>query len=636
MLITNIAALKALDPSTVTEEVTVEGYYVPADKGGGIFFWDTTTPIAANNNGTIIASTVPGYTTSGRWKRIYSDAVNVLWFGAKGDGLTDDTSAFENAIATGDAVLVPETADYYHLIRFLSLVNNMAGVGRPLLKFDVTTCIKCIIEGDICIESLHIESTKNTGMGGSGPILVYTENVSDIKIQNCLLKNGRILIYNTQTNIVKNCTISGNRIDFDFSDIEHLTNQNDVIAVRGIQNVWITENVLNVLDCHRVFKFQNMVGSTETGPEYPYRSRRLYICNNTVIATTDSTKQVMDLYDYSTDLFLSNNYFEVSGFGSLIENKSGGATTFSQNTKICDNTFIFDGSGVVFQGSLGNNSIESDSGYQNIVVSGNQFKSNTTSVSSGIPVSIRFFHSVNIFGNDFKHGTDDPGLRVMFVAANLKTIISNNILHSGYINLNTATTNMSGQTFTDKFSSAVVCNNIVRNFGNGASGGIWIANIKVADGNIVLTGNEISQLTDETGITAAPIFFKDNTLKYVTVSGNSGTMANAAEERLFFYSTTNVIARIVEGDNSWNIRSASVTYDPPAIAAGTSTTTIVTVTGALAGDVVNASFSNNLSGLILSGYVSGTNTTTIVLFNPTASPIDLVSGTLKVKAIRSN
>lgn len=42
------------------------------------------------------------------WKRLFSGAVNVKWFGAKGDGLTIDTSAFEAAINTGKEVFVPE------------------------------------------------------------------------------------------------------------------------------------------------------------------------------------------------------------------------------------------------------------------------------------------------------------------------------------------------------------------------------------------------------------------------------------------------------------------------------------------------------------------------------------------------
>jgi len=70
------------------EAVNALGYYTKGDGGGGTFYWDSTST-ETDNGGTIIQAT--GVTT-GRWKRVYSGgAVNVKWFGAKGDGITDDT-----------------------------------------------------------------------------------------------------------------------------------------------------------------------------------------------------------------------------------------------------------------------------------------------------------------------------------------------------------------------------------------------------------------------------------------------------------------------------------------------------------------------------------------------------------------
>lgn len=87
---------------------------------------------------------------------------------------------------------------------------------------------------------------------------------------------------------------------------------------------------------------------------------------------------------------------------------------------------------------------------------------------------------------------------------------------------------------------------------------------------------------------------------------------------------------------SWSVinqprtMAASVTYDPPSVAGGASTTTTVTLTGAVVGDAVDAGFSNSLQGMVLSAHVSAANTVTVVLFNPTGSAIDLSSGTLRV------
>ncbi len=75
----------------------------------------------------------------------------------------------------------------------------------------------------------------------------------------------------------------------------------------------------------------------------------------------------------------------------------------------------------------------------------------------------------------------------------------------------------------------------------------------------------------------------------------------------------------------------SATYDPPSIAAASSATTTVTVTGAALGDFALASFSVDTAFVILSAVVSSSNTVRVSFFNPTAGPIDLGSGTLRVR-----
>lgn len=75
--------------------------------------------------------------------------------------------------------------------------------------------------------------------------------------------------------------------------------------------------------------------------------------------------------------------------------------------------------------------------------------------------------------------------------------------------------------------------------------------------------------------------------------------------------------------------AGSATYDPPSIAPAGTTTTNVTVTGAVLGDDASASFGASLTGLVISAYVSAADTVTVVLFNPTIAVVDLASGTLR-------
>lgn len=91
--INSINDLRTMTALYSDEVVSVKYYSILGDGGGGIFNWNATST-KADNDGTFIA--VSGVAT-GRWQRTYTGAVNIKWFGAKGDGATDDSLAFINA-----------------------------------------------------------------------------------------------------------------------------------------------------------------------------------------------------------------------------------------------------------------------------------------------------------------------------------------------------------------------------------------------------------------------------------------------------------------------------------------------------------------------------------------------------------
>jgi len=73
------------------------------------------------------------------------------------------------------------------------------------------------------------------------------------------------------------------------------------------------------------------------------------------------------------------------------------------------------------------------------------------------------------------------------------------------------------------------------------------------------------------------------------------------------------------------------TYDPASIAAGAwGATTTVTVTGAVAGDYVEAVSHSSGAALMWVGQVTGADTVTVAPFNPTGSPIDAASANIRV------
>jgi len=77
-------------------QASVAGYYAVGDGGGGDFWFDGDS-VVADNGGTVIAPT----SGSGRWLRVVEGSVSLKWFGARGNGSTNDTAAVQAAINSG-------------------------------------------------------------------------------------------------------------------------------------------------------------------------------------------------------------------------------------------------------------------------------------------------------------------------------------------------------------------------------------------------------------------------------------------------------------------------------------------------------------------------------------------------------
>ena len=124
----SISKLRRRVAQSADETVTVKGYYKPGDEGGGLFYWDPTS-VAPDNGGTIIKP--DDGQTEGRWKRLYSGEIWVKWFGAVGDGATDDTltirAAAETAGPGGKVMFNPDST--YLVSSFLSPLSGQTWSG---------------------------------------------------------------------------------------------------------------------------------------------------------------------------------------------------------------------------------------------------------------------------------------------------------------------------------------------------------------------------------------------------------------------------------------------------------------------------------------------------------------------------
>lgn len=128
MYVTNVAAMTAITTPSTTEEVLVGGYYADGDLGGGNFIWISGTRPTEDGGLVIYHDSI----TTGWFQRVVTDAaINVRWFGAKGDGSTDDLTAFTTIlglIGTGgfETIFIPK-GDYY-LSDTLDVVNKTVNI----------------------------------------------------------------------------------------------------------------------------------------------------------------------------------------------------------------------------------------------------------------------------------------------------------------------------------------------------------------------------------------------------------------------------------------------------------------------------------------------------------------------------
>lgn len=98
--VSTLADLRNSTGGAEGEVIRMLGYAANGDGGGGEWFWSASST-AADNAGTIVDPSAAG---AGRWLRLFSGPVNVKWFGAKGDGATNDSDAFQDAIDYVDSL----------------------------------------------------------------------------------------------------------------------------------------------------------------------------------------------------------------------------------------------------------------------------------------------------------------------------------------------------------------------------------------------------------------------------------------------------------------------------------------------------------------------------------------------------
>lgn len=130
MRLTEELVLYVEELEDLPEDSLIEVAVVKNPKTGGVFVFDKYS--TEKSDGAIIV---------GKWKRQRTGSgVSVLWFGAAGDGITDDTNAFINAFKHGHVVIPEKT---YKITSQVICNNDIIIDGNnATIKFENDGCFK--------------------------------------------------------------------------------------------------------------------------------------------------------------------------------------------------------------------------------------------------------------------------------------------------------------------------------------------------------------------------------------------------------------------------------------------------------------------------------------------------------------
>jgi len=572
----SIVQLRSLTIPTNFQTVSLLGYNTPGDGGGGEFYYDSSSMaggVTGDNGGTIIKpnSIIPA--NPGRWIRIYSGKVNARWFGAIGDGITNDATSIQNALNTTENLFIPD---------------GVYKISSPLV---IKTNGQCITG-----ESLNVILKPSTS-AVRATIAVYTGVtnyvIDTLTLLGCATNDGGAPRHN---GIWCNTDLTTNGTEYDaYGLINNVRLSGQTPGVNGYNAciVVILSNYVTVQNCY-IDSFVGTISDTT------YGSFGLGLQISGKYAVADSNF-IMNPIPASGRHCIYSTYCP---YARVSQNTVGGCTSSAIifNTEVGTNSYMQVVNNQVFEGAKNGTVFEAGAILLN-------YQADATSSGSNNLVS------GNIILNAGRSGIRTFGLS--------SSIISDNII-SGFAKSTSASGVNQGAIEISEGSGNQILNNAISTTQSDST--LRVINL-LGHSNAMVSNNKISINTARNALQIG------STCTNINASTNqfSGSFTTTVENQAYALSanTTCLVENL--------LLYAEKVYDPASIAAGLTAQTDVTVTGARTGDVVEgcsliALPANTVNAnILLIGQVVSSNLVTVTLWNISGSAIDLGNSKLRVQ-----
>lgn len=317
------------------------------------------------NSGTLTGSASLQSDSSGNnFVQFGGPTFNVMSFGAVGDGVTDDSAAFQSAInaasaAGGGVVYVPSTSASYYISQQVNLLSNVSIEGEGSTTTKITGGIS---SGYIFEDSGATNTLTNIGISGLTIDLNYLAQAGGIRVENV------------------------NGLNIDDVQVNNVNQWGIVVGVANGSDSNIENNNITINNC----SFNGLNSTYEQ--ILLFNSSNVTVKNSKFSNITNSGGSSIGLYQELNNVTIESNTFNLTlGHGSYYS-RSVNNVTYSNN---------------VFTGQAGNSSVgiiganTSDNGtFGQTVVNNYTFNNNTfQNLTEGLQIGA--LYGSQITGNTF-------------------------------------------------------------------------------------------------------------------------------------------------------------------------------------------------------------------------------------------